>query len=265
MNQPPASFDPRRFRSTVPYYAPHRLGYPEPLVARAGAIAGIRPGDAVLDLGCGPGLLAVPFAKAGMKVTAIDPEPDMLEAAERAARAAGVAITCRLGSSFAMPPVGPFKLIAMGRAFHWMDGAATLDLLETFVAADGALAFFDDDHPPTRENAWWRALRKIAEDYGRNLSPHLVAAHSPDFRTHHALLLDSAFSRLEGTSMFVKRELSADEVVGLAFSLSTSSRARLGARAEVFEADLRACLRDLSPDGRFTEIAELSALIARRS
>ena len=51
-------------------------------------LAGLEPGDAVMDLGCGPGLLAIPFAQAGMKVTAVDPEPEMLEAAG-AARAAG--------------------------------------------------------------------------------------------------------------------------------------------------------------------------------
>ena len=31
------SFDPRRFRSTVPFYARYRLGYPDALIARVAA------------------------------------------------------------------------------------------------------------------------------------------------------------------------------------------------------------------------------------
>ena len=89
MNQP-VPYEPRRFQSAVPYYERYRLGYPERLIARVVALLGLAADDAVLDLGCGPGSLAVPFAQAGMAVTAADPEPDMLDAAGEAAKAAGV-------------------------------------------------------------------------------------------------------------------------------------------------------------------------------
>ena len=49
-------YEPRRFQSAVPYYERYRLAYPERLIARVVALAGLKPGDAVLDLGCGPGL-----------------------------------------------------------------------------------------------------------------------------------------------------------------------------------------------------------------
>jgi hypothetical protein len=39
---------------------------------------------------------------------------------------------------------------------------------------------------------------------------------------------------------------------------------RLGPRAEEFAAALTSALRELSPDGTFTEVAELVALVARR-
>src|ERR1700742_1129230 len=85
----PVPYQPRRFQSAVPYYERYRLGYPVRLIARVTGLLGLSPGDAVLDLGCGPGSLSVPFARAGMAVAAADPEPEMLEAAENAARMGG--------------------------------------------------------------------------------------------------------------------------------------------------------------------------------
>lgn len=266
MSQTPEAFNPRRFRTTVPFYARYRLGYPDMLIARVAEMAGLAPGDGVMDLGCGPGLLAVPLARLGFAVTAVDPEPDMVDACREAARAAGVQVDVRQGSSFALPAgAGPFKLVTMGRSFHWMDRAATLQMLDDIVAPDGALAFFDDDHPATAENAWWRVLRDAGNGYGRNTSPNVKMTQEAGYRTQHALLLDSAFARLAGLSEFIRRGITADEIVGLAFSLSTTSPERLGERAAAFEADLRAALAALSPDGRFTEIAELTALVARRA
>ena len=84
----PTTYEPRRFRTTVPYYARFRLNYPPALIARVLEIVGLKPGDRAMDLGCGPGLLAIPFARAGLKVTAVDPEPEMLAAAEASAREA---------------------------------------------------------------------------------------------------------------------------------------------------------------------------------
>jgi len=258
-------FEPRRFRTTVPYYARYRLAYPDALIARVADFVGLKAGDAVMDLGCGPGLLAVPFARLGFKVVAIDPEPDMVEACRAAAAEAGVAIDVRRGSSFELPAgIGPFKLVTMGRSFHWMDRTPTLHILDGLVAADGALAFFDDDHPGTVENAWRRALRDLADVYGRGAAPHVRDARSAGHRTKESLLMESAFPRLAGMSEFIRRTISADEILGLAFSLSTMSRERLGDKAPAFEADMRKALAELSPDGTFTEIAELSAVVARR-
>ncbi|MGH8260883.1 MAG: class I SAM-dependent methyltransferase, partial [Steroidobacteraceae bacterium] len=116
----------RRFESTVPYYARYRLGYPDRLIERVIALVGLQRGDAVLDLGSGPGLLAIPFAAAGLRVTAADPEPVMLEAAREAARNAGVALELWQGGSGDLTPaMGPYRLVTMGRSFHWMDRAAT--------------------------------------------------------------------------------------------------------------------------------------------
>jgi SAM-dependent methyltransferase len=261
----PSDYDPRRFQTTVPYYARYRLGYPDELIARIVQIVGLKRGDSVMDLGCGPGLVALPLARAGLAVTAIDPEPNMVAAAKEAARETGIPIDVRQGSSFDLPAgIGPFKLVTMGRSFHWMDRAATLEILDRLIAPTGAIALLHDNRPRTTENRWRKVLNDIGNEYGRRETSHAKERDSADYRTHESYLLRSPFNRLE-SGIFVERTLTADDIVGLAFSLSTSAPQKLGDRKEDFERELRARLAELSPDGHFTEIAEAYALIARRS
>lgn len=262
---PDKPFDPHRFRSTVPYYARYRLAYPDSLIRRVVALAGLESGARVLDLGCGPGLLAVPFARAGLRVTAVDPEPEMLAAAKTAAEEADVGLDLRLGSSFDMPPdIGPYALVTMGRAFHWMDRAQTLRALDRLVAPGGAVALFGDRHPKTAENRWHAVLEEVSRRFGAWEAPHLAARSRPDYRNHESMLLDSPFCVLESVGVVVRREIDADEIVGLAFSRSVTAHQALGERTTEFEAELRKELAALSPDGRFREIAELRAIAAQR-
>lgn len=52
--------------------------------------SGIRPGETVLDMGCGVGLLAVPLAQMGCRVTCADFSQGMLDMLEKRATKAGV-------------------------------------------------------------------------------------------------------------------------------------------------------------------------------
>ena len=252
-----------RFQSTVPFYTRYRLGYPPRLIGRVIELTGMREGDALLDLGTGPGLLAIPFAAAGMRVTAADPEPAMLAAAGEAARAAGVTLSlCRGGSDDLASGMGPYRLVTMGRSFHWMDRAATLMRLETLIAPDGAIALFHDEHPDTAENRWADVLHEVANRYGRGEESVISERKSAGYRSHESLLLASSFNQLEAISVIIRKPISADEILGRALSMSTCSPEKLGARLGAFEADMRSAL---APLGELTEIASLVALIARRA
>jgi len=261
---PQPDFEPRRFRTTVPYYARYRLSYPAELIKRVADAVSLKPGGRVMDLGCGPGFLAVPFAQAGMRVIGVDPEPDMLEVARAAAADAGVAVDFRQGSSFDLPDTGPLDLVTMGRSFHWMDRAATLRVLDDLIVPGGAIALFEDDHPRTVENSWLNALREVGARYGMLEAAHRAAAAKSDYRTHISYLFDSPFAHIERVGLYVRRAITTDDIVGRAFSLSMLSQEKLGERAGEFERELRVALAALSSDGHFTEIAEVAADVAMR-
>jgi ubiquinone/menaquinone biosynthesis C-methylase UbiE len=259
------AFDPHRFRSTVPFYAAHRVPYPQALIAFVAERCGLASGSPVLDLGCGPGPLAVAFARLGCAVTAMDPSPDMLAAAAGHAAASGVTIDLVEGSSYDLGTLhGPFQLVVMGRSFHWMDRDATLRELDRIVALSGAVVLFGDRQIATPGADWSRLLH----DLGMELVPDRMAQRrqsDPAWEPHETVLVRSPFPHLTLHGMTVARTLSADAIVGLAYFRSITSPEALGAQRETFERRLRDGLAELAPDGRFNEIVEIRALIARRS
>ena len=64
---------------------------PEPLVERMLDLAGVTPGDHLLDLGCGDGRIVIAAARRGATALGVDLDPVRIAEAEAAARLAGVA------------------------------------------------------------------------------------------------------------------------------------------------------------------------------
>lgn len=63
---------------------------PTPYVERFLALAGVRPGETVLDMGCGTGALSLPLGRAGHEVVAADFSRGMLDRMEEALARNGV-------------------------------------------------------------------------------------------------------------------------------------------------------------------------------
>jgi SAM-dependent methyltransferase len=248
---------PGLFQTTVAYYERFRLAFPDRLIARVATLVGLKPGDKVLDLGCGTGMLAMGFARLGMAVTAMDPEPEMLAAARSAAEKQGLPIIMHPGGSQQLTAtMGPYRLVSMGRSFHWMDRAATLAMLDKIVSPGGGIALFHDAHPPVAENGWFKVLCDLQKRYRRDKD------RSGGHRRYEPFLFASAFHHLDGLSVTLRQPLGLEDIVGRALSMSHA--APEGPRRDEFAAVLEAALRELSPDGKFMEVAEMVAVLARR-
>lgn len=255
-----AEFDPRRFRSAAPHYRPGRPDYAALLVRRVARLCNVTPHSAVLDLGCGPGLLAASFAPFAAEVVAMDPEPDML--AEVTALAIPNVRAVR-GSSFDLSvDLGRFRLVTMGRSFHWMDGPATLSRLDAMVEPGGAAALFATSHPELPDNAWVADFRSVCRRYaGDDVTK---ASRRPGWMPHAAVLLESPFNRLETVSAFDRRRVSLPSLVDRALSMSRTAPARLGSRVVAFVTDLEAAIAPHAEQGMITEVVESCALIGFR-
>lgn len=87
---------PLHWDATSQDYLQHRPGYPDDFFVLLQYLGIGRAGQDILDLGSGPGALAVPFAKQGAQVTAVDLSEGQIEAGQQAARQQGVKITFKV-------------------------------------------------------------------------------------------------------------------------------------------------------------------------
>jgi SAM-dependent methyltransferase len=115
----------------------HRPPYPAALVERLLALAG-GPGARVADLGAGTGHLALPLARLGARVHAVEPARAMLEAL--AAQAAGLPLTpVHAAAEETGLEGGAFDLVLLADALHWVDPDRGGREVARLLAPGGAL------------------------------------------------------------------------------------------------------------------------------
>jgi demethylmenaquinone methyltransferase/2-methoxy-6-polyprenyl-1,4-benzoquinol methylase/phosphoethanolamine N-methyltransferase len=146
------------------------------------ALANVRPGERILEVGCGTGSLALAAktqAGPGSQVAGIDVAPDMLEAARRKAASAGLEIQFKLGRIEAIPfPDAQFDLVLSSLMLHHIPGdeAKQQALIEVFrVLKPGGRLLIVDFAPPT--NPHLNGLASLVVGHG--LLAHSVAEFIP--------------------------------------------------------------------------------------
>lgn len=248
------------FKSTVAHYVAGRPNYAPALIAMVTAHLGLDKDHRLMDLGCGPGWLAVAFAPLVGSVVAIDPEPAMLDAASAIAAAHGVTIDLIEGSSYDIGPrLGSFRAVTIGRAFHWMDRADTLRRLDAIIEAEGAVILFNDVRPDVPQNAWYRPYNEVVEAFANS-----EVGFPPQRLRHEAPLLASPFNQLSRLGVVEQRIIAVESLIDRALSMSTSSPEQLGPRSARLADELMARMAPFTTDGHLMEVIESQALIAQR-
>jgi SAM-dependent methyltransferase len=260
----PIPFEKRRFRTAAQHYLQGRQAYAPALFGRVLQLTETGAESHVLDLGCGPGQIAVALAPHVGEVTAVDPEPEMLRIAAENAAAAGLEIKFVEGSSADLGPAfGRFHLVVIGRAFHWMDRPQTLARLDGMIEPGGAIALLGTRDPDLPDNAWSKPYDALIERYAADDAARRQRK-SPDWLRHEAVLLDSPFSRIETIAVLERRLTPLERFIDRALSMSSTSAAKIGARTAELAAELHAALAPFATDGKIREAVQSSATIAWR-
>jgi SAM-dependent methyltransferase len=259
-------WDDTLFKGSAAYYRQGRLPYAPGLADAVAEALKSTEDSRLLDVGCGPGTVALILAPLFGAVVGVDPDPGMIAEAERDAAAAGLAERTRwlrMRAEDLPAGLGTFSAVAFGNAFHWMDRAKVAASVRDMLVPGGALIHVADLKSETRSVEGLphpavpaAGIDELVKRYlgpvrraGRSVLPNGTPGDEVE------VLAAAGFAGPEqyvvaGGEGLVR---SQDDVVAATFSMSFSAPHLFGERLADFEADLRALLRAASPSGRFSE------------
>jgi ubiquinone/menaquinone biosynthesis C-methylase UbiE len=149
----------------------------ESAIDAAVSVSGVTAKDTVLDVACGPGILACAFAKVADHVTGIDVTPAMLEQARKLQMSAGVKnVTWQTCDVYRMPFADEsFSLLISRYAFHHFEHPQLVLREMARVCRRGGHVVVIDPAPPAEKAQAFNAIEKQRDpSHTRALAPSEV-------------------------------------------------------------------------------------------
>lgn len=258
----PVCSDASPFADAARYYdrfrAPYARAAIDFIVERYNLSEGLR----ALDLGCGPGTLAIPLSYTVAEVVAADPDADMIAEGRRLAASRGRQNIQWLQSRAEdiSPEAGPFQVTTIGQAFHWMDRDEVLRKLAILTADGGGLALVNPGKRRPQESWEPVATQIVAQFLGPRARHPKSNPQEPE--NEPALRRSEYFSQLTAHEFPTTITRDVSSVIGCIYSTSNSARPLFGDNATAFEAELSRALLSLNPAGVFNEHVETEVVIA---
>jgi SAM-dependent methyltransferase len=256
-------YDPTIYLGTATYYTQGRPPYSRTLGATLAAELGLDGTGRMLDVGCGPGVLAIELAGRFSQVVGLDPDAEMLAEGKRRAAEAGITkirwVQAR-AEDIPTLELGTFQLVTFGQSFHWTDRDLVAEAVYDILEPVGALALLNHapegrprpaspGHPPIPHEA----IRAILERYlgaRRRAGQGFVSPPGERYADTFARTRFGALCQVfaPGRPDIIRN---IDEVLANYFSMSYAAPHLFGDRLAEFEADIRAELAQHSPSGLF--------------
>lgn len=249
------------FAEAAKYYG-FRAPYAPQALAYVRDAFGLDETSRALDLGCGPGTIAIPLSHMVGYVLAVDPSEAMLGQGRMLSAEAGRNNIDWLHARAegVTEALGTFDIVTMGQSFHWMDRDTVLRQLAPMIAQGGGLALINPGKRRPQES--WEPLvcEVIIHFLGtppRHPQKHPEPEHEP------ALLRSGGFSRFTAREFAMDFERDVASILGYVYSMSISPKSAFGDRIDAFEKDLTEALLGANPSGVFKERLETEVVIAR--
>lgn len=267
------------FTGTSYWYSRYRPEYPWELFELLQQRCSLDGYGRLLDVGTGPGQIALPFSRLFDDVVAIDQDAEMLNEARRGAEVRGVNNIewSLLRAEEIHEGMGPFRMVTIGNAFHWMDQEKVLQHLFPLVTTDGSVVIieqlkFSPWNTPLAGSVdvdtplivWNDAVRRVMQRFlGEQRRAGSGLYRDPTW-AFEDVIERSPFSRVEVVHLKHDNFLTIESQLGLLYSTSFCSRKLLGDDLYAFEDALRQELRSVAPSGICHQEIELKVSIIRR-
>jgi protein-L-isoaspartate O-methyltransferase len=239
-----------RFASTVAYYESARPPYGEAFFAEVARRLAFDGSQRLIDVGTGPGILAIGFAPFVREALGVEAEPAMIAAARAAAKRAGAAVEFIEARFEDLPThLGEFDVVTIGRAIHWLDPSLAPARLDRMVAPGGKILVCHAGSVDDGRNRWLERFNAIHRQWkdDRPLYDRDTFFAGRRFKPRETITVEATY--------FAPVERFADRVL----SMSTSSPQRLGDEVPIMRAAMREALAPFALNGMIEDVVEARA------
>ncbi len=147
-----------------------RPDYPEILFDDLIALAGLAPGDHLLEVGCATGKATRPLARRGFRITCVELGAELAAAARE--NLAGFPVEVVRGQFEDWQPPEPVSLVYAATAWHWIDPAVRYRRAWQALRPGGHLAVWTAEHVfPDDGDPFFREIQDIYDEIGEGLPP----------------------------------------------------------------------------------------------
>lgn len=212
----------------------------------------------LLDIGCGPGVLAVPLSKYFDDVLAVDVDPGMIQEGKNKAEEARIKNIAWINKSADEldKTIGIFKLITLGASFHWLDREKFAKLAFDILSTDGGIFIAWTGHSiwNKKRSQWEEKVLEIIKKYlgeERRAGDSVFQSRSDK---HEDILKDAGFKRIEfGKYPSVTQIVTVDDIIKGQYTTSYAAKNLFGDKASDFEKELTNELLKINPNNKFEE------------
>jgi ubiquinone/menaquinone biosynthesis C-methylase UbiE len=251
------------------FYHQYRRGYPSAVIDTLTSAFGLTGSDVVIDVGCGTGQLTVPIARRVRAVAGVDPEPDMLARARRAAADQDVKnVSWVLGADTDIPALAALLggrragAVTIGQALHWMRYRELLPALVPLLRPGGGIAVITNGTPMwLQDSLWSRALRGFLEQWLGTPASSTCGTDEASQQRYRDTMTEAGLAVTE-TRYDYTDELDFDHLVGGVYSALPVQRLPPSDQRAAFAAQIR---RAVAPHAPFTEAVPVRMLLGRRT
>lgn len=271
-------YDPTQYLGSARHYLVGRPPYSAALGAVLAAELGLDGRGRLLDVGSGPGVLAVQLASLFEHITVLEPDPEMLAIAREHAATNGVeAIDYLQATAEDIPDLGlpPMRAVTFGQSFHRTHREPVAEAVYDLLEPGGAIVLIVHDidagsapagtgDPPIPDE---EVQALISRYLGPERRSGQRAAKSFGSERLEATLARARFGPAKSIHAPGRPDITrdVDGVISGYLAMSYAAPHLFGDRFDSFVADLRPLLEARTATGRFWDWpGDTAAIVARK-
>jgi SAM-dependent methyltransferase len=204
------------FEAAAELYDAARPSYPDELFDDLVSLAGLEPGDRLLEVGCATGKATGALLRRGFWVVCIEIGPQLAERARRNLAGLHVDVHVETFETFETEPA-TFDLVYAATAWHWIDPAVRYPKAYELLRPDGHLAFWSALHAfPDGFDPFFAEIQEVYDAIGESRDddwPPPPPEEIPDDRAE--IEASGLFEDVEARRYVWETPYTADEYIAL--------------------------------------------------